>query len=104
MRRVEVRNGVAKVRPKWGDFGCAGAESRAAGCDQDENCFTLTRTKVVQDNDSRYWGSKRRSRIKRLAVVLTLAIFAPCAASQSRTVERPKILGIDHVSFFTTAP
>lgn len=42
--------------------------------------------------------------MKLLAVVLTLAMFAPRAASQSRTVERPKILGIDHVSFFTTAP
>ena len=42
--------------------------------------------------------------MKRLAVVLTLAIFAGCAASQSHTVERPKIPGIDHVSFFTTVP
>jgi catechol 2,3-dioxygenase-like lactoylglutathione lyase family enzyme len=51
--------------------------------------------------------------MKLLAVVLTLAMFAamfaPGAASQSRTVERPeilrpRILGIDHVSFFTTAP
>jgi len=42
--------------------------------------------------------------MKLLAVVLMLAMFQPRAASQSRTVERPKILGIDHVSFFTTAP
>ncbi|MFZ0694727.1 MAG: VOC family protein, partial [Alphaproteobacteria bacterium] len=47
---------------------------------------------------------KSCSLMKRLAVVLTLAIFAPYAAAQSRPVERPKILGIDHVSFFTTAP
>jgi catechol 2,3-dioxygenase-like lactoylglutathione lyase family enzyme len=47
--------------------------------------------------------------MKLLAVVLTLAMFAPRADSQSPAVERPKIprpkiLGIDHVSFFTTAP
>jgi uncharacterized protein YjdB len=72
LRRFEVRNGVAKVRPKWGDFGCAGAESRAAGCDQDESCFTLTRTRVVRDNAGRYWGSKRRSRLRSLAMAAKL--------------------------------
>ena len=42
--------------------------------------------------------------MKRLVVFLTLAICVAGAVSQTHPVERPKILGIDHVSFFTTAP
>jgi len=42
--------------------------------------------------------------MRQLVAVLALAIVTTGLASQSRAVERPRILGIDHVSFFTTAP
>jgi catechol 2,3-dioxygenase-like lactoylglutathione lyase family enzyme len=39
--------------------------------------------------------------MKKLAIVLTLSVLQICAHSQT---PRPRILGIDHVSFYTTAP
>jgi catechol 2,3-dioxygenase-like lactoylglutathione lyase family enzyme len=41
--------------------------------------------------------------MKRFATVAWV-LFALPAFSQTRAVERPRILGIDHVSFYTTAP
>jgi catechol 2,3-dioxygenase-like lactoylglutathione lyase family enzyme len=41
--------------------------------------------------------------MKTSAVVLAFSVFAVCAHSQS-PVARPRILGIDHVSFYTTQP
>jgi catechol 2,3-dioxygenase-like lactoylglutathione lyase family enzyme len=37
-------------------------------------------------------------------IVLAFAVFAVCARSQTSTVARPRIIGIDHVSFYTTQP
>ena len=41
--------------------------------------------------------------MKKLAVLFTLSILQICSYAQSPT-PRPRILGIDHVSFYTTAP
>jgi hypothetical protein len=41
--------------------------------------------------------------MKNLAAVLALALVPICARAQKPT-PRPRILGIDHVSFYTTAP
>ena len=43
-------------------------------------------------------------RMTRLAAVLAFGIFAVNAYAQSASAPRPRILGIDHVSFYTTAP
>jgi catechol 2,3-dioxygenase-like lactoylglutathione lyase family enzyme len=37
-------------------------------------------------------------------VVLAFGLFAVCAYSQTSTIARPRITGIDHVSFYTTQP
>ncbi len=37
-------------------------------------------------------------------LVLLFALLQLCAAAQTATPPRPRILGIDHVSFYTTAP
>jgi catechol 2,3-dioxygenase-like lactoylglutathione lyase family enzyme len=37
-------------------------------------------------------------------LVLVFALLQLCAAAQTATPPRPRILGIDHVSFYTTAP
>jgi catechol 2,3-dioxygenase-like lactoylglutathione lyase family enzyme len=42
--------------------------------------------------------------MKKLAMLLVVPLLHLCAFSQSRPAERPHILGIDHVSFYTTAP
>ena len=42
--------------------------------------------------------------MKRLAATISVALLALSARSQSRPGERPHILGIDHVSFYTTSP
>jgi len=42
--------------------------------------------------------------MKRSLVVLVLGVSAICAYSQTPAGGRPRILGIDHVSFYTTAP
>jgi catechol 2,3-dioxygenase-like lactoylglutathione lyase family enzyme len=43
--------------------------------------------------------------MKKLAIVLLLAFATlPISASAQATSKRPRILGIDHVSFYTTAP
>ncbi len=36
--------------------------------------------------------------------LLAFGAFAVCSQSQTKTVDRPRILGIDHVSFYTTQP
>jgi catechol 2,3-dioxygenase-like lactoylglutathione lyase family enzyme len=41
--------------------------------------------------------------MNRLAIVCSFAVLQICAQGQTAT-ERPRILGIDHVSFYTTAP
>src|SRR5271154_3141540 len=41
--------------------------------------------------------------MKKSLAALVLGISAICAHSQT-TAQRPRILGIDHVSFYTTAP
>src|SRR5271165_5083362 len=41
--------------------------------------------------------------MKRLAIILALATLQICAHAQT-AAPRPRILGIDHVSFYTTAP
>jgi catechol 2,3-dioxygenase-like lactoylglutathione lyase family enzyme len=42
--------------------------------------------------------------MKTSAVLLAFGIFAVCVHSQTPAVVRPRILGIDHVSFYTTQP
>jgi catechol 2,3-dioxygenase-like lactoylglutathione lyase family enzyme len=42
--------------------------------------------------------------MKTSAVVLAFGVFAACAHAQTSAVARPRILGIDHVSFYTTKP
>jgi catechol 2,3-dioxygenase-like lactoylglutathione lyase family enzyme len=42
--------------------------------------------------------------MKRSFAVLAFGLLAVCGHSQTPTVDRPRILGIDHVSFYTTAP
>jgi len=42
--------------------------------------------------------------MKRSVAVLALGVFSVCAHAQTTTVARPRILGIDHVSFYTTQP
>ncbi len=42
--------------------------------------------------------------MKKSFAVLALGMFAVYAHSQTAAVNRPRILGIDHVSFYTTAP
>src|SRR5262249_10268668 len=42
--------------------------------------------------------------MKKHTIPFVLAMLQLSAASQSRLAERPHILGIDHVSFYTTAP
>ena len=52
--------------------------------------------------------AKIENAMKRLCCLVTLAIcfvaFEFCGYSQTPSPERPPILGIDHVSFYTTAP
>jgi hypothetical protein len=52
--------------------------------------------------------SKIEDAMKRSCCFVTLAIcfvaFEFCGYSQTASPERPLILGIDHVSFYTTAP
>ncbi len=42
--------------------------------------------------------------MKKFSVVIAFIAFALSSHSQDHPVERPRILGIDHVSFYTTAP
>jgi catechol 2,3-dioxygenase-like lactoylglutathione lyase family enzyme len=42
--------------------------------------------------------------MKKSCYVLAFVVCAICAHSQTPTVNRPRILGIDHVSFYTTQP
>jgi catechol 2,3-dioxygenase-like lactoylglutathione lyase family enzyme len=42
--------------------------------------------------------------MKTLGLALALATVSVCSQSQDRPAHRPRILGIDHVSFYTTAP
>jgi catechol 2,3-dioxygenase-like lactoylglutathione lyase family enzyme len=42
--------------------------------------------------------------MKTFIVVLASGLFAVCGCAQSSTVARPRITGIDHVSFYTTQP
>jgi catechol 2,3-dioxygenase-like lactoylglutathione lyase family enzyme len=42
--------------------------------------------------------------MRRLVAILAPIFFAAGAFAQSAAVSRPRILGIDHVSFYTTAP
>src|SRR5437879_10908550 len=42
--------------------------------------------------------------MRKSVLVLAFGILAVCAHSQTNAVARPRILGIDHVSFYTTQP
>jgi catechol 2,3-dioxygenase-like lactoylglutathione lyase family enzyme len=42
--------------------------------------------------------------MKRFCAVLAFGVFAVCAHSQTSADGRPRILGIDHVSFYTSQP
>jgi catechol 2,3-dioxygenase-like lactoylglutathione lyase family enzyme len=42
--------------------------------------------------------------MKKLFAMLAFGVLAVCAHAQTRAVQRPRILGIDHVSFYTTQP
>jgi catechol 2,3-dioxygenase-like lactoylglutathione lyase family enzyme len=42
--------------------------------------------------------------MNKFVALLAVGVFAVCAHSQTKTVDRPRILGIDHVSFYTTQP
>jgi catechol 2,3-dioxygenase-like lactoylglutathione lyase family enzyme len=42
--------------------------------------------------------------MKKSIVVIVFGVFAVCAHSQTSAVARPRITGIDHVSFYTTQP
>ncbi len=48
--------------------------------------------------------AKIGNRMTGSVVFLAFGIFAVCAYSQTSNVSRPRILGIDHVSFYTTDP
>src|ERR1700683_382835 len=47
---------------------------------------------------------KNRPAMKKLSTLLALPLFALSALAQTHSTERPHILGIDHVAFYTTAP
>src|SRR6267378_1369019 len=42
--------------------------------------------------------------MKTSVIVVAFVMCAVCAHAQTSTVDRPRILGIDHVSFYTTQP
>jgi hypothetical protein len=42
--------------------------------------------------------------MRKLVALLGLVFVAASALAQTTGVSRPRILGIDHVSFYTTAP
>ena len=42
--------------------------------------------------------------MNKFVALLAFGAFAVCSQSQTKTVDRPRILGIDHVSFYTTQP
>ena len=42
--------------------------------------------------------------MKHFVAAISLLVFAACLHAQTGAVTRPKILGIDHVSFYTTQP
>jgi catechol 2,3-dioxygenase-like lactoylglutathione lyase family enzyme len=42
--------------------------------------------------------------MKKIFAIVVFVPFAGCICSQAGMVERPRILGIDHVSFYTTQP
>jgi catechol 2,3-dioxygenase-like lactoylglutathione lyase family enzyme len=42
--------------------------------------------------------------MNKFAALLAFGVLAVCAQSQTSAVDRPRILGIDHVSFYTTQP
>ncbi len=42
--------------------------------------------------------------MNKFVVLLAFGVFAVCAQAQTKAVDRPRILGIDHVSFYTTQP
>jgi len=42
--------------------------------------------------------------MKTSVIVVAFVVCAVCAHAQTGTVDRPRILGIDHVSFYTTQP
>jgi catechol 2,3-dioxygenase-like lactoylglutathione lyase family enzyme len=42
--------------------------------------------------------------MKKSIVVIVFGVFAVCARAQTSAVARPRITGIDHVSFYTTQP
>jgi len=42
--------------------------------------------------------------MKKLALLFTLVVVPISSHSQTGAATRPRILGIDHVSFYTTAP
>jgi catechol 2,3-dioxygenase-like lactoylglutathione lyase family enzyme len=50
------------------------------------------------------WLRYNRGVMKRFFAVLAFGMLAVCGHSQTPTVDRPRILGIDHVSFYTTDP
>jgi catechol 2,3-dioxygenase-like lactoylglutathione lyase family enzyme len=52
----------------------------------------------------RSWLRYNRGVMKKSFAVLAFGLLAICSHSQTSTVDRPRILGIDHVSFYTTAP
>jgi catechol 2,3-dioxygenase-like lactoylglutathione lyase family enzyme len=56
---------------------------------------------------SRVCGTDRATivlHMRRLVALLALTFFAAGAGAQTAAVSRPRILGIDHVSFYTTMP
>jgi catechol 2,3-dioxygenase-like lactoylglutathione lyase family enzyme len=48
--------------------------------------------------------AKIQDAMKKLSILLIWAALQCCAVAQTHPAERPRILGIDHVSFYTTAP
>src|SRR5256885_11748273 len=40
----------------------------------------------------------------KISIVLAFSLLAACVQAQTSSVTRPRILGIDHVSFYTTQP
>lgn len=42
--------------------------------------------------------------MKRLELIIAVFVLFPCVLAQTMPAQRPHILGLDHVSFYTTAP
>jgi catechol 2,3-dioxygenase-like lactoylglutathione lyase family enzyme len=59
---------------------------------------------IIAKRNATHPSFKIENAMKNLALPLILSMLHIVAFSQTRPAERPRILGIDHVSFYTTQP